>query len=189
MKIRLSWIIRAVVLVSLAAIIVPRLKYWMPSATPGASEPARAEQETPETTVNSVFQITDQGGGESENPKELLTDRLDDTHLVTGKDMTAEEQNFAMLFWDNQRSAAIYVYLRARLTTAASITSSNTNADSAVVSVAMKVFPEHSSDWVDSTCTVELKKRGPNWYVDELKPTELPGGIYQKFKQKLGTLR
>jgi len=161
MKIKLSWIIRAVVLVSLAAVIVPRLKYWMPSATPGASEPARAEQATPEATVNSVFQTTDQGG-ESENPKDVLIDRLDDTHLVTGKDMTAEEQKFAALFWDHQRSAATYVYLRARLTRAASITANNIDGDSAVVSVAMKSFPNHGSDWVDSTCTVELKKRGPN---------------------------
>jgi hypothetical protein len=184
-KAKLSWITAAVLLVSIAGYIGPRLKYWFPS-THGASEPPRAEQGTPEATVTSMFQMTDQGG-ESDNPKDVITDRLDYGHMLQGKDLTPEEQKFVALFWDNQRSAAIYVALRSALTKSASITANNVTGDSAVVSVAVQMFPEHGSDWVPYTCTVELKKRGPNWYVDEVKSPRVLAGIYHGFKQRLGS--
>jgi hypothetical protein len=183
MKIKLSWIITAVMLFSIAGYIVPRLKYWFPSAGPAASEPARNEQATPEATVTTMFQITDQGG-ESSNPKDVISDRLDYAHMFAGKDMTPEEQRFASLFWENQRSAAIYAYLRRGLTTAASITSDNTTGDSAVITAAVKIQPKDSADWVDSVYTVELKKRGPNWYVDELKSPKLPEGVFHTFRER-----
>jgi hypothetical protein len=185
MKMRLSWIIVAVALVSIGSVVVPRLRYWFPSSETRASEPARAEQATPEAVVTSMFQMTDQGG-ESDNPHDVITDRLNDAHLVTGKDMTPEEQKFADLFLNHERSAAIYNYLRGELTKSASVTAANATGDSAVVSVAAKVFLENGSDWVDSTCTVDLKKRGPNWYVDELKSPRMPGGLYQRYKQRMG---
>ena len=100
--------------------------------------------------------------------------------------MTPEEQKFDDLFWDNKRSAAIYGYLRAGLTRAANITANSTSGDVAVISVAVKIFPREGSEWVDSTYTVELKKRGPNWYVDEMKTPHQPGGVYQAYKQKMG---
>lgn len=172
-------------LFSIAGYVVPRLKYWFPSASPAASDPAREEQATPEATVNSMFRSTDQGGN-LDDPKELLTDRLNYAHMVTGKEMTLEEQKFANLFWENQRSAAIYVYLRRGLTTAASITSNNTAGDSAVVTAAVKIQPKDSSEWLDSIYTVELKKRGPNWYVEELKSPKLPEGVFHTFRQRVG---
>jgi hypothetical protein len=187
MKIKLWWIIVAVALVSIGSVLVPRLRYWFPSSETGASEPARAEQATPEAVVTSMFQMTDQGGqSESDNPRDVITDRLNDMHLVTGKDMTPEEQKFANLFLNTERSAAIYNYLKGELTKSANITADNSTGDSAIVSVAVKVFLENGSDWVDSTCTVELKKRGPNWYVDELKSPRMPGGLYQRYKQRMG---
>jgi len=186
MKVKLAWIILVVALVSIAGIVVPRLKYWGPSSGPSASEPARTEQATPEATVGTVFQMTDQGG-ESDNPNDVITDRLNYAHMFEGKTMSPDEQKFADLFWDNQRSAAIYGYLRRGLTTSASITANNITGDSAVVSVAMKITPNHHAEWVDSTCTVELKKRGSNWYVDELKSERAPDGVFQKFKQATGS--
>lgn len=185
MKIKLSWIISAVTLFIIAAYIVPRLKYWFPSSGPAASEPARDEQATPEATVTTMFQITDQGE-ESSNPKDVISDRLDYAHMFVGKDMTPEELKFASLFWENQRSAAIYAYLRRGLTTAASITSDNTTGDSAVITAAVKIQPKDSADWVDSVYTVELKKRGPNWYVDELKSPKLPEGVCHTFRERFG---
>jgi hypothetical protein len=187
MKTRLSWIIGAVTLVSIGSLIVPRLRYWFPSSETDASETARAELATPDAVVTSMFLMTDQGGeSESDNPHEVITDRLNDAHLVTGKDMTPEEQKFAALFLNHERSGAIYNYLRGELTKSANITAANVAGDSAVVSVAVKVYLENGSDWVDSTCTVELKKKGRNWYVDELKSPRMPGGLYQRYKQRMG---
>jgi len=176
-----------VALVSIGSVIVPRLRYWFPSSEAGAFESARAEQATPEAVVTSMFQMTDQGGeSASDNPHDVITDRLNDAHLVSGKDMTPEEQKFAQLFLNHERSAAIYNYLRGELTKSANITAANVTGDSAVVNVAVKVYLENGSDWVDSTCTVDLKKKGPNWYVDELKSPRMPGGLYQRYKQRMG---
>jgi hypothetical protein len=185
MKVRLFWIIAAVMLFSIAGYVVPRLKYWFPSSGPAASEASRDEQITAEATVSSMFQMTDQGA-DLDDPKELLTDRLDYAHMFQGKEMTPEEQKFANLFWENQRSAAIYAYLRRGLTTSARITSNNSTGDSAVVTAAVKIQPKDSSEWADSIYTVELKKRGPNWYVDELKSPKLPEGVFHTFRQRVG---
>jgi hypothetical protein len=184
MKIKFYWIIMAVTFFTVAGYVVPRLKYWFPSSGPAASESARDEQATPEATVTLMFQMTDQGA-DLENPNELLTDRLDYGHMLSGKDLTPEEQKFVALFWENQRSAAIYVYLRGGVTTAAKITANNTTGDSAVVTADAKVQPKDSADWVDSTYTVELKKRGPNWYVDELKSQKHPNGVFHTFHERL----
>jgi hypothetical protein len=185
MKIRLSWIILALVLVLIAPAIVPRLRFWIPSSS-GASEPARAEQSTPEATVNAMFQTTDQGGP-SDNPRDVIPDRLDYADMLQGTDMTGEEQEFAALFWDNQRSAIIYAILRHALTTSARVTASDINGDSAVVSVAARAI--QGSNWVDYTCMVELKKRGPNWYVYELRSPRIPDGFYHGFQLRMVSMR
>jgi hypothetical protein len=186
MKVKLSWITMAVLLVTIGGYVGPRLKYWFPSM-PGFTEAARAEQATPEATANAMFQAIDQGAPSEENPKEALDDRMDYGHMLSGKDMTPEEQKFVALFWDNQRSASIYTVLRANLARSASITATNVTGDSAVANVDLQVMQEHGSDWVPYTCTVELKKRGPNWYIDEVKSPRIPGGIYHAFKQRLGS--
>jgi len=182
MKIRLSWIILALVLLLIAPILVPRLRFWIPASS-GASEQARAEQSTPEATVKAVFQTTDQGGP-YESPHNVTIDRLEYGDMLRGTDMTGEEQEFAALFWDNRRSAIIYAILRHALTTSARITASDIKGDSAVVSVAARVI--QGSDWVDYTCTVELKKRGPNWYVYELRSPRIPGGFYHGYELRQG---
>lgn len=182
MKIRLSWIILALVLVLIVPMIVPQLRYWIPSSS-GASERARAEQSTPEATVNAMFQTTDQGG-EFDDAHDVITDRLDYADMLQGTDMTGEEKEFAALFWDNQRSAIIYAILRHALTTSARITASDVKGDAAVVSAAARVI--QGSDWVNYTCTVELKKRGPNWYVYELRSPRIPDGFFHGFQQRMG---
>ncbi len=55
-----------------------------------------------------------------------------------------------------------------------------------MISVAVKDYPKDGDDWVDTSYRVELKKRGPNWYVDELKTPKWPGGVYAAYKQKMG---
>ncbi|MBZ5654520.1 MAG: hypothetical protein LAO56_04480 [Acidobacteriia bacterium] len=182
MRIRLSWIVLAVVLVLVAPILVPRLRVWAPSSS-GAPE-ARPEQSTPQATVNTMFQTTDQGG-ESDSRHAMMTDRLYYADLLQGTDMTGEEKEFAALFWDNQRSAIISAILGHALTTSAHITASEVNGDSALVSVAARAI--WGSRWVDYTCTVELKKRGPNWYVYELRSPQIPDGFYHGFQQRIGS--
>ena len=182
MKIRLSWIILALVLV---LIIVPRLRYRSPSSL-AASGPARPEQSTPEATVNTMFRMTDQGG-ELDNPYNVMTDRLDYADMLRGTDMTGEEEDFAALFLDNQRSAIIYAILRHCLTTSARITASEVKGDSAVVRVGARAI--QGSDWVDYNCTVELKKRGSNWYVEELRSPRIPDGFYHGFELRTVSTR
>jgi hypothetical protein len=181
MKIRLSWIVLALALVLVAPVIVPWLRSWIPSSS-GAAESARAEQSTPEATVNAMFQTTDQGG-EWDNPHDVIRDQLDYADMLQGTDMTAEEQEFAALFWDNRRGAIIYAILRHALTTSARITAIDVNDDSAVVSVAARAI--QGSNWVDYSCLVELKKRGPNWYVYELRSPRMPGGFYHGFQLRM----
>ena len=64
MKVKLSWITMAVLLVTIGGYVGPRLKYWFPSM-PGFTEAARAEQATPEATANAMFQAIDQGGAQA----------------------------------------------------------------------------------------------------------------------------
>ena len=181
MKIRLSWTVVALALVLVAPVIVPSLRSWIRSSS-GAAESARAEQSTPAATVNAMFQTTDQGG-ERDNPHDVIPDRLDYAEMLQGTDMTGEEQEFAALFWDHERSAIIYAILRHALATSARITSIDVNGDSAVVSVAARAV--QGPNWVDYTCMVELKKRGRNWYVYELRSPRIPGGFYHGFQLRM----
>jgi hypothetical protein len=187
MKIKVSWIATAVLLVTIGGYIIPRWKYWYP-AQASAWEPARVEQASPESTVNLMFRMTDQYR-EGAPADEIIADRLNNMHMLEEKkDRTPEEQKFVDLFLDNQRGAAIYTYLRHFLATSASITATLTTGDATLVSVDMKVQPDDSSEWVAATCTVNLKKRGPNWYVDELKTPRTPEGVYRAFKARLGSM-
>jgi hypothetical protein len=181
MKVRLSWIVLALALLLIAPIIVPGLRFWIPSSS-GASDQPRSKQSTPAATVNAMFQTTDQGG-ELDNPRDVIRDQLDYAEILQGTDMTSEEGEFAILFWDNQRSAIIYAILRHALTTSARITAIDVNGDSAVVSVAARAI--QGSNWVDYSCLVELKKRGPNWYVYELRSPRIPGGFYHGFQLRM----
>ncbi len=185
MKRKLWLIVGALALVSTVGILSPRLKYSIPSAGPSFVEQARPDQATPEATVTSMFQMVDQGG-ESGDAHVVVPDRLNTMHLIAGKDLTPDEQKLMGLFWDNQRSAAIYGYLRAGLTNSATITANHTSGDTATITAAAKMFVESNTEWVDTTYTVDLKKRGPNWYVDELKSSKWPGGVYLAYKQRRG---
>jgi hypothetical protein len=66
------------------------------------------------------------------------------------------------------------------------MTANNPSGDAAVISVVVKIFPRNGWDWEDSTYAVELKKRGPDWYVDEMKTPHQPGGVYLAYKEKVG---
>jgi hypothetical protein len=187
MKIKLPLVTLAILLFTIGGYVIPRWKYWYP-AQASSWDPARPEQATPESSVTLMFQMTDQYH-EDVPPDELLTDRLNNMHMLQEKkNRTPEEQTFVELFMDNQRGAAIYTYLRHVLATSAKITATNTSGDASVINADLQVQPEHSSEWQPSTCTIELKKRGPNWYIDELKTAGTPEGIYHAFRQRLGSM-
>src|SRR5260370_19721815 len=98
MKTKLPWLIPLLALLPIAAVIAPRLKYWLPSLGPSIVEAARPEQATPEAVVNSVFQTADQGG-DSDNANEVMTDRLNTMHLIhRQQSMTPEDQKFDDLY-------------------------------------------------------------------------------------------
>src|SRR5271167_1646966 len=109
MKIRLPLITLAILLFTVGGYVIPRWKYWYP-AQASSWEPSRTEQAAPESTVNLMFQMTDQYH-DGVPADELITDRLNNMHMLEGKkDRTPEEQKFVDLFLDNQRGAAIYTY-------------------------------------------------------------------------------
>ncbi len=57
-----------------------------------------------------------------------------------------------------------------------------TNGDSATVRVSVTVSPPHQTDSTSSVFTFDLKKRGANWYVYELKVPKVPDGVYRHVK-------
>ncbi|HWG57919.1 MAG TPA: hypothetical protein VN661_02615 [Candidatus Acidoferrales bacterium] len=183
MKIRTSWIVAGAALIVTASVAIPKVKAWFPSR-----DTARIEQSTPQNAAYAMFQAVDQGGGDIADPALLYRNRLDDTHLLNGKDMTEDEQSFSNLFLDARRSGVIYAYLRSKVATQANITQETITADSATLAMKVRILPDRSSDWTLSPCTVDLQKQGPNWYVKDVKFPAVPGGIYTTFKQQAASM-
>lgn len=112
-----------------------------------------------------------------------VVDRFNEVHLFSGKDMTPEEQVFAQLFWDTRRSGIICYYITGNLTESPSVTDQQTNGDSATVKVSVSVSPSPTSTESTSMIyTFDLKKRGPNWYIYELRVPKAPDGVYNHAK-------
>ena len=181
MKIKLGWIISAVCLVSIGWLVVPRLTFWISAKTPSSSEPARENQASPRTTVESMFQMmTPSSDPNSSAPP--VGDRFNQFHLLSGKDMTPDEQAFSQLFWDTRRSGILYAFMTEGETESPSVTDGQPNGDSATVKVSVIVSPPHSTDSTSMVFTFDLKKRGPNWYVYELKVPKAPEGVFNHVK-------
>jgi len=181
MKIKLGWVIAVICLVSILWMIVPRLTFWHSAPTPSASEPARQNQATPEATVESLFQMM-YPAPDPNTPAPPVVDRFNEFHLLEGKDMTPEEQTFSRLFWDTRRSGILCAYITENMTESPSVAEQQTNGDSATVKVSVSVTPPHSTESTNMVYTFDLKKRGPNWYVYELKVPKAPDGIYNHVK-------
>lgn len=183
-----AWIIAFVVLVPLIyTTAVPRWKLLHPS-TPSHFDAARDDQATPESTVNTAFHMIFPGP-DPYSTTSLSTQPFDDNHLLTGKDMTPDEKQFVELFWDHVCSAAVYHDIRwYYLTQPPSITDHHENGDSATVTVSALASgpPDTGTDAIPQAFTFEIKKRGPNWYVAEMKTSAQPDGVYSAAKRKLG---
>jgi len=96
--------------------------------------------------------------------------------------MTPDEQAFSQLFWDTRRSGILYAFMTEGETESPSVTDEQTNGDSATVKVSVIVSPPHSTDSTSMVFTFDLKKRGPNWYVYELKVPKAPEGVFNHVK-------
>jgi hypothetical protein len=182
MKIKLlSWIIAALSLASIAWMVVPRLTFWVSARTPSASGAARENQATPQATVESMFQMMYPAPDPNISMPPVV-DRFNEFHLLSGKDMTPDEQVFAQLFWDTRRSGTICYYITGNMTESPSVTDQQVNGDSATVTVSVSVSPSTSTESTSMIYTFDLKRRGPNWYVYELRVPKAPDGVYNHAK-------
>jgi hypothetical protein len=184
--VKLSWIAAAILLVVLAGAIYPSWRLKHPPS-PSSFEPARENQATPVDTVNAMFQMM-WPGPDGESMENLINDRFDDTHLLLGKNMSPKEQEFAQLFWDYQCSAVIYDHIRLALAKSPRITEHNEAKDSATVTFSLSVVPDHGEEYTDVTSTLDMKKKGPNWHISEMRTPRFPDGVYKAFKQRLDAI-
>lgn len=88
------------------AAIYPGWRMMHPS-TPSYFEGARANQSTPLDTVKAMFELL-----KSEPPADGINrihpfNPFDNAHLLTGKNMSVNEQRYADLFWDHLVSGVI----------------------------------------------------------------------------------
>jgi hypothetical protein len=186
MDVKMKWIIRAVTLAILVGAIYPGWRMMHPSS-PGYLEPARANQATPMDTVNAMFVMMKAGPGADNSNSIERFNPFDDAHLLTGKDMSIEEQQFAELFWDHLCSGVIYSVLSDHMEKAPRMMDHTETGDSAKVTFSVSVDAENAGDPVDEICTFDLKKRGANWHISEMTSPRSPGGVYQAFKVRMGT--
>jgi hypothetical protein len=115
-------------------------------------------------------------------PTPDVVDRFNEVHLLEGKDMTPEEEAFAKLFWDTRRSGILCEFMTEAMTESPSVTDQEVNGDSATVRVSVTVSPLPSSESSSMVYTFDLKKRGPNWYVYELRVPKAPDGVFNRVK-------
>ena len=101
---------------------------------------------------------------------------------MTGKGMTPKEQEFSRLFWDGKRSGILCFYITGNLTESPSVTDQQSNGDSPTVKVSVTVTPGHSTESVSMVYTFDLRKRGSNWYIYELRVPIAPDGVYNHAK-------
>jgi hypothetical protein len=182
MKIKLlAWIIAALCVASIAWMVIPRLTFWVSGRTPGASEAARENQATPRATVESMFKMM-YPAPDPNLAMPPVVDRFNEFHLLSGKNMTLGEMVFAQLFWDTRRSGTICYYITGNMTASPSVTDQETNGDSATVKVSVSVSPSANTESTSMIYTFDLKKRGPNWYVYELRVPKAPDGVYNQAK-------
>jgi hypothetical protein len=181
MKVKLPWIAAAVCLASIAWVVVPRLTFWISAPKPSVSEPARENQATPQATVETMFQMMNPTP-ESDTSAPPVVYRFNQFHLLEGKDLTPEEQAFSKLFWDARRSGILYAFMTEAMPESPSVTSQEMNGDLARVKVSLQVSPPHTTESTSAVFTFDLRKRGPNWYVYELKVPKAPDGVFNHVK-------
>ncbi len=180
-----KWIFRAIILFMLLGAIYPGWRMMHPSS-PSFFEPAHANQATPLDTVNAMFEMMKAVPGADYSNSINKFNPFDSAHLLTGKSMTGEEQQFSELFWDRLCSGVIYDVLSERMKKAPHIMDHTETGDAAKVTFSVSVLPQNEGDSSEALCTFELKKRGSNWHISEMTSPKSPAGIYEAFKERMG---
>jgi hypothetical protein len=139
--------------------------------TPSTSDPPRETQATPEAAVRTMFGMFDQ-----------FKDQFNTVHLLSGKDSSPDEQRFAELFWDHERSGVLYSVLYDKEPELQSIGLESSTDLSANVNAAVKALARSDdSEKTDRLYIFEVKKRGTNWYIYELRSNQSPTGVFETF--------
>jgi hypothetical protein len=142
-----------------------------------ASDPPREAQASPEATVRAMFATFDQ-----------FKDEFNTVHLLSGKDSSPEEQRFAELFWDRERSGPLYSALYDREPELQNISVQSSTDRSANVNAAVRALAKgDDSEKTDRLYIFELKKRGSNWYIYELRSNQSPTGVFEAFRKANGS--
>ncbi len=130
-------------------------------------------QAYPEATVKTMFGMFDQ-----------FKDNFSTVHLLDGKDSSADEQRFAELFWDNQRSGVFYSVLYDKEPELQSVSLQSSAGNSAIVNAAAKALAtSNDSEKSDRLYLFELRKRGANWCIYELRSNQSPTGVFEAFQK------
>jgi hypothetical protein len=138
-----------------------------------ASGPPREAQATPEAAVRAMFGMFDQ-----------FKDQFNTVHLLSGKDSSPDEQRFAQLFWDHERSGVLYSVLYDKQPELQSISlQSGTNLSANVNAAVRALAKSDDSEKTDRFYTFELKKRDANWYIYELRSNQSPTGVFEAFQK------
>jgi hypothetical protein len=169
-----KWWFRFVVFLTLLALIAFVAKKFFAGSL--SSENARDYQVTPEATVSKMFELLKNQG-----------DTLSAGNFLADKNLTPEEQKFAELFWNTQRCAILYRALYDREAALQSLSTQDSTADSATVNAQVKALATaNDTEKSDRLYTFDLRKRGPNWRIYELRSEALPMGVFRKFEELQG---
>jgi hypothetical protein len=137
-------------------------------------EAARTEQATPQATVKAMFEMFN-----SQFNKTFIG-----VQLAGGKDLQPNEEKFAGLFWDHERAGVLYTALYDRQAELQSLADADHTGASVNVAASVKAFAsKEDEEKRDALYTFELRQRGPNWYVYELRGQKSPVGLYEQTKQ------
>jgi hypothetical protein len=174
-KIKLSWIVLAVALIAAVAIFLPRLKSSAPSlGGPSALDSARNYQATPEAVVNTFFEMY--RGNYAKDP---ITDVL-----MNGNYAAPDQQKFAELFWDHDRAWMIYKALFDRDAQLISLGTATSVDGSVRLPASVRILSLEAEDGQSEPLyTFELRQRGANWYIYELRGQKSPEGVYEKTRE------
>jgi hypothetical protein len=136
------------------------------------TEAPRPYQATPEATVTKMFELLREQG-----------ESFSSLHFLTDKNLSPGEQGFAELFWNTRRCGVLYTVLSERQTELQALSKQDDSSSSATVKAQVRVLPTGESEKSDRLIAFEVRKRGGNWYIYELRTEKFPSGVVEKFEQ------
>jgi hypothetical protein len=176
-KIKWSWIVLALVLVAIVVMVLPKLRSAAPALEgPSALDSPRSYQATPDAVVHTFFEMY--RGSYAKDP---ITDAL-----MNGKYADPDQQKFAQLFWDHDRAWMIYKALYDRDAELISLGTATTVDGSVRLPASVRILSVEAEDGQSEPLyNFELRQRGDNWYIYELRGQKSPEGLVAKTQEYL----